>query len=650
MVNRLFFIHKNNDKGKSLSRFDKNDVCIYLDEGLKGDLKESEKSLEQYSKKVIDSEKRERFCYNTDWIQRWAFEKAGRKKNFAEELVYNKMSFWYPVEFFIQGDVGQLGYENSIPGITFYIDVINVIINELKPAEVVIENDKSLFSRLVLEISSKQKIKVTNLKLGSNGNGKSISEQLTNNPFLIRNYLKARMLLRIILGKLICKRKENEDILILTSDRLSNKENATDFFWGPIVKELEKEKIRYKMVEYDKFESVASLEKIKSRYISRHYDSQFIGTDYTLQTMLNTRRMISFFKRKFRELDKDEKFRNSLEYKGIRFYNLVRPRFKKIFLTYSYYIADAYAIAKSVIEKEKPKLILIDHEKNFLGRALLSEAKPRGIASLSFEGEFVYESNNYLTQVPIKAIVDDKSPLWRPIPDKKLLWSNHSQDWYINKSYFPAKNLQIIGAPKYDFLKMLTDKDGARIRQKYGVKENEKTVTVITGWCSWEDDFLNMIFRSLSNFKNINVLVKMHPDDPISNKKKVEALARKFGLKATIIRNENTSELINAAYLVISYASTLVYEYILLNKRVVLLDFTPNLEQRNPYIKENLIKPCESYDELNNNIRKCLLEGKGMDQGQRKKFISTYLFPNYGTASKRAVAEIKQVIKVKKQS
>ncbi len=642
MINRLFFIHKNNHDSKRLGRFNKNDVCIYLDEDFKGELKEKEQTLDFYSNKIIQSKKQERFCYNTDWIQKWAFEKAGRKKSFAEELIYDELTFWYPVEFFIQGDVGQLGYEYSIPGITFYIDVLNSIISELKPAEIIIENNKSQFSRLVLKIGSQQKIKVTNLKLGAQP--RKTSEKLTNTPFLIRNYLKARILWRIILGKLVCKRRENEDILILTSDRLSNRENATDFFWGPIIREMEKEKIRYKMMEYDKFESVASLQKIKARYISNHYDAQFIGTDYTFKTLVNTRKMISFLKRKFRELDKDEKFRNSLEYKGIRFYNLVRPRFKKTFLTYCYYTADTYAIAKSVIEKENPKLIMIDHEKNFLGRALLSEAKPRGIASLSFEGELVYESNNYLTQVPIKAIVDQKSPLWRPIPDKKLLWSKHSQDWYINRSYFPAKNLQIIGAPKYDFLKMLTDKDGARIRQKYGVKENEKTVTVITGWCSWEADFLNMIFRSLSNFKNINVLVKMHPDDPVSNKKKVEALARKFGLKATIIRNENTSEMINAAYLVISYASTLVYECILLNKRVVLLDFTPNLEQRNPYIKENLIKPCESYDELNNNIRKCLLEGKGMDQEQRQRFISKYLFPDYGTASKRAVAEVKQAI------
>ena len=636
MGKRLFFLYKKNKK--RIKGLKKDDIILYLDE----DGEDNKNTIGYYSNKILDKSGQTRWGYNTKWIQKWAFQKRGNKKSFAQELIYDNISLWYPIEFFIQGDVGQLGYELSVPGITFYIDVIREVINDVKPSEIIIENKETEFNKIVTKICEKQGIRISDLRLRSKK--KSLITRIVNNPLMIRNYIKTRILLRIIIGKLFCKKMKPEDVLILTSDRLSNKENRTDYYWGPIVKELNKKRVKYKMVEYDRIDSLNSLEQVKKRYIPQKYDAQFIGTYYDKKVIKETKKIVRFLKQKFSELDKKKAFSESFEYKGIKFYDLIRPRLKKIFLTYSYYIADVYAISKAIIEKEKPKIILVDHEKNYYGRALITEAKKKGIISFAFEGELVYENNNYLTQIPIKEILNENTPLWRPIPDKKFLWGSYTREWYKNRNYFPEKNLEVIGAPKYDFLKELNEKDKKEMRRKYGVKDDEKLITIITAHLPWEKEYLSMVFKVLREIKKLKVIIKMHPNEPPQNKKMIERMIKKFKLRGVVVSNENSSELIHASDMTITYWSTLVYECILLNKRTILVDLSGNAAITQPYVKEGLIKPCTNFSEVNKEIKNCLLKNKKMSTELRRKFIKKYLYSDDGKASERAVKKIKAVL------
>jgi hypothetical protein len=465
---------------------------------------------------------------------------------------------------------------------------------------------------------------------------------LISNVFIIRSYIKARIFLRKIIGALFCKRFPRKQILALTSTRLSNMENLSDYFWGPLVKELDKRKASYKLIEYDQTSIIDSWKRIFKRYIPQKYDAQFIGTYYDSETEKMIKAIVQFLKRKFKELDKRDDFKESFTYQGIHFYEIIRERLKKIFLAYSWYVGDTYAIGKSVIKKEKPLVVLVDHEENFVGKALLLEANKQNIYSICLENEIIFAKRTKFLHEPIKAIQDKKSPLWRPFGNRKLVHGAFSEKWFHEKNQIPLKSLKIVGNPKYDFLSQIKFKDKKVIIDKYQVKPNEKLVTIISGLAVWEQRYLNVTLRALSNFKNLKIIVKMHPEDPDSNKKIVKGLMNKYKIRGDIAKYENTSLLIYASDFIISCNSTVVFEGILLKKNIMV--FEPGDRLGWSWVEEGLIKPFTTSPQLEKDIEKVLNNKKVINPARLEEFIRKYFYSDDGKASQRAVNEIMKTL------
>jgi len=634
MAKTLFLVHKSNREKIQPA---KDEDIVFLDEN-----RLTEKnSLAYYSSQLVKEVHDERYGYNTFMIQKWAFTRLKSGKSLAEELVFDDFTLWYPMDFFITCDFGQMGYELSIPGISFYIDMIMRILSEKKPQRVVVENKKNHLNQIIFKVCERKGIPCS--ALGFSTRKKSLLDRISNNSFMIGNYLRLRILLREMISVLFCKKTSSGGLLILTSDRLSNKENDTDYFWGPIVKELIKKKQSYKMVEYDRIEMLNSLANLRKRYAPQKYEAQFIGTYYSGSTRKYARRIRRFLRKKFKQLDHNNHFKASFDYKGIKYYDLMRTRLKKIFLSYSHYIADAYALGKAMIEKEKPKAVLIDHERNFYGRALICAAKNKSIPTIAFEGEAIYANNTYLLQAPIPSTLDNKSPLWRPLADKKLLWGEASRQWHSQKNFIPENKLMIIGAPKYDFLKELGSQDEKEIRTKYGLKDKEKLVTIFTAEIPSEEEFIASVIKSVEKNKGYRIIIKLHPLDTYQNEGVIRKLVKNLNSNALIIRAENCSKLIYASELNVTIASTLVYECILLNKNTIVYGTDYDAEQF--YIKEGVVKICKTTAELSTEITNALKKSYSMPVELRKKFIRKYLYSDDCKSSERAVEEIQKHLK-----
>ncbi|MBN2052825.1 CDP-glycerol glycerophosphotransferase family protein [Candidatus Woesearchaeota archaeon] len=630
MAKTLFLVHKANKNKIKASP----SSIIFLDESGIDD----KQSISYYAAKVLKEKKDERYCYNTFLIQKWAFQKNIGNKSFAEELVFDNITLWYPVEFYITCDFGQMGYELSTPGITYYIDVITRIIKEQKPDEVLAEKGEQL-SKIIRAVCAKEKIRFSELSIKVPK--KPFIDRLTNDRNLVKQYLKSRFALRKAAAR-IANKAEKKDLLILTSDRLSNKHNKTDYFWGPIVKELEKRRLSYKVVEYDRPEAFNSLVNLKKRYLPQRYDAQFIGTYYDASTAKHARMIVRFLRNKFKQLDRNNDFRKSFNYEGINFYEIIKPRLEKIFLTYSYYIADVYALSKSIIEKEKPKAILVDHEKNFYGRALISYAKQKNIPSYCTEGELVFDNNTYLLQEPIKIINDKNSPLWRPLADNKFLWGSYNQEWHLSKNSIPKEKLMITGSPKYDALKELSLNDRKEIRNKYKIANDEKLIAVISAHDPGEEEFLAAILKAFNKENKIRLIIKMHPLDTIPYISSITSIAKKSGVNAQVITFEDSTKLIYASDWVITCPSTLVYDSVLLNKKITLYG---KRALRQPYVISGLLKTNLTPASLSDAIKTDMKSKTTLNQKTRAGFIKKYLYSDDGKASRRAVDVIEKVLK-----
>lgn len=594
------------------------------------DLKANRDAIVQKSRQII-------YGYNLAWTQEWAFKKLKNNKSFVEELVFDNISLWYFIEHFLHRWYKPWMKEHPISEMLLCIDSINRVLDKKKPSRVEIENNKTDFNQLVLKVCRQRGVKVTNLRLKEK---KKSFKWAMNNHFLIKNYLRLRISLRKLVG-MFCKKTPRKRILVLTNTGLSNKENKTDFFWGPLIKEFDKQRLSYKVVEYDVLFD-PNQDFIKKQFFERYfprqkYDAEFIGRYYNSKTRKNSREVVGFLRRKFKGLDKRKDFRESLSYKGINFYGLMRKRLEKIFKVYSIYLGDTYALGKAIIEKEKPELVLIDHEKNYYGMSMLLEAKKRKIYTVSMEGELVYSTNTKMIQIPIREVNNRKSSIWRPIADKKLLTGEFSREWHEKRYYIPSKNLEVIGSPKYDFLRKMTPRNRQNIFKKYGIKDKEKLVLVITGKLPFEEEYLRSVKSALKGLglKNIFLIIKQHPRFP-SDKELIKGIMNKTRGKA--VQNENTSHLIYSADLVVTINSTIINECILLDKKTVLFEPTSDVFS---WMEEGLVKACETPAQLEREIRSAFAKKSALNPEIRKKYIKRYFYCDDGRASERAANEIR---------
>jgi hypothetical protein len=567
----------------------------------------------------------DRFAYNVDFLQKWAFTKFG-DKSFVEELVYGDFSLWYQLEFLFLCDVDwQMGYELSIPGITWYIDAVNKFLDKYEPLEVFIENKNTQINKIILKLCEQRNIKVD--MLGIYNDKPTFFSWLVHNRITIDCFTSARILFRRLIGKFFSKKFDRSDLLILTNDRLSNKYNENDFFWGPIIKELNLRSIKHKVIEYDRIEAFQSFGNIKRRYVTQLFDAQFIGTYYDKDVIKQTRRMRSFLINKYREFCSRKSFRDSFNYKGIYFYDIFKPRLRKVLTGFSRLVADSYIIGKSIIEKESPKLVVVDHEKNYYGRALINYARLRNIPSLCSEGEL---NNSYLTHVPVDGI--NNGILFRPLPDIKLLWGEDSKVWNSTRNFIDESRLRVIGCPKYDFLGSMDESTTKKIRERYNVKN--RLITIITVLLPDEVGYIKSVLSSVE--EGDKVIIKMHPADPVGNASKLRGILKDSGVDGVVITGGNSSELIFASDLVVTYSSTLVYECILLDKPTILFGY--GVDQ--PYIRDGLIKLNTTFPEISSAIKNY----KKMDPILRDKFIKKYLYSDDWKSSVRAVDEIERLM------
>lgn len=613
------------------------DIIIITDEGYIG----KEKSFDYYLKTIAKQKNQTVIGYNIRWTQKWAFQKIGNNRNnksFAEELELDNTSMWYFVEFLLHRFPDLKDF--SLSEILIHVDALNKIIKKYNPSEIIVENSHGTLNKLIVRICKKNNIRIRSLNL-KNKDFK-LKHTLRESIFLTKTYLKLRIFLRKIIASIFCKKFSRKDVVILTSTRLSNKENSTDYFWGPLIQELDRTKASYKVVEYDQINLSNTLRIMIKRYVPQRYDSQFIGTYYDAETQKLSKQVAGFLKKKFRELDKRKDFRNSFTYRGIYFYDLISARLRKIFLAHSTYIGDVYAMGKAVIRKEKPKLILIDHEKNYYGKSLLIEAKKKNICSVSMEGEMAYSTNTKLVQIPVKGILNQKSPLWRPVADKKLISGKFSKKWHEEKFLVPSKNLQVIGTPKYDFLRKLSVQNKRILLKNYGVRPDEKLVVVITSKTPMEASYLEAVLRVLKG-KKVYVVIKQHPEHASENiKNRMEKIMKRDRIKGCVKRYENTSALLYSADLVVTVNSTIINECILMDKRTIL--FEPRSDLLMPWVDEGIIKACNSTAELERKIKDSFSKKSLFDRKKRKGYIKKYFYSNDGKASKRAVDEIQKCL------
>ena len=241
----------------------------------------------------------------------------------------------------------------------------------------------------------------------------------------------------------------------------------------------------------------------------------------------------------------------------------------------------------------------------------------------------------------------DNPEIAEPFEDMAFLSGSTTHSWFMQRGA-SAQKLTVVGTTAYDhILEMLEHRETLRqqLANKVGLRPAFPLVLVAT-WhvqAVYPENVKNaelaLIFESLSQIQNAQVIVKLHPSDQDGGKLETSVAAR-FNLPIHIIDSLLLNEhLVLCSDLMICNYTTLGLMAVLVETPLIIVDL--GLMQKPPYrsyVDEGVASFADNRVKMDGALKEAL-SGRTVFWGRRERarasFISTRLFKNDGHSADR---------------
>jgi hypothetical protein len=200
---------------------------------------------------------------------------------------------------------------------------------------------------------------------------------------------------------------------------------------------------------------------------------------------------------------------------GCDLWAVLEPELRAVALVQWPWSARAMDEAGAAIDALRCQTVVTYAEAGGWGRALMLEARRRGVSSVGLQHGFIYRHwLNYLHEP------DEFSPLTGsdagfPAPDRTLLFDHYAEAHLRSAGSFPAERLLVTGSPRLDDLlarmTAFTDADRAAARASAGAPDTGQKLAVLAAKFTEIRDVLPALVESLRRRPDIRLAVKTHP-------------------------------------------------------------------------------------------------------------------------------------------
>jgi hypothetical protein len=306
----------------------------------------------------------------------------------------------------------------------------------------------------------------------------------------------------------------------------------------------------------------------------------FITDD--LQKM--SKKPIKYLTKKIIALYEKKEFRDAFVYQGIRMWSTLEPLFKalmaKIYLPN--YILTIEA-AKLLLTQVRPKSIFLPYETGVYAMAFIVAAEELGIKTIGIQhgiihkGHFDYSIDNLRTKT---------SSIGCPIPTYLLVFGEFYRKLLVETFSYPSDRVITVGNPAYESVQTeIMDSRRQKILLDVGLDPSKKTVLVATSGHQAKygrGDYDVLIVKALSESlvqmgSDIQVLVKVHPIEDATEYLKI--VKEKNAPNLTVIEEYPIQQLIAICDVFISVLSTTIFEAMVMNKPVIIVEISEKIHR-----------------------------------------------------------------------
>lgn len=314
------------------------------------------------------------------------------------------------------------------------------------------------------------------------------------------------------------------------------------------------------------------------------------------------------FLQRYKKLISEKKFQNLFKFDGISIWKQLEPVFKQMtFEPYIPFWLNQIDSLMSFFSQNKPKAIFLPYETGPLALGFIVACKKHGIKTIGIQHGVIADNWRFYS---IDPIASNDNPYGFPLPDKIILFGNHSKQILLKNGY-PEHKLISFGNPVFfnlsEKIKVLEKKN---LYEEYGIKK-EQTVILYTTislqkFKSWSKenrntDIWHHLLKNFSGNKNFFLILKPHPDENMSM---YEEILKNYDSSNVKITKTLLYELSYLSTVVVSMFSTAIIDSLCYKKPVIQVMFD-NVESPIQFDKYGVVIPIRLED-LSNKIHELL--------------------------------------------
>jgi hypothetical protein len=317
---------------------------------------------------------------------------------------------------------------------------------------------------------------------------------------------------------------------------------------------------------------------------------------------------------------------------------VLRAELEEVALLQWPWSARAMDEAGAALDALTPEIVVTYAEAGGWGRALVLEARRRGVRSVGLQHGFIYRHwLNYLHE-PDEQCAQGPDRGY-PRPDRTLVFDRYAAEHLETAGHFPAVSVQVAGNARLDALSAslagVRPEDRRAIRLRLGARDDQK-LALLTAKFSEIRHELPALVRAVSALPAVHLVVKPHPAET----------AGVYGQATDGVSNisvapadADLARLLTATDGLVTMNSTVAIDALALGIPALVVGLPNNLT---PFVDAGVMLGADGSDRIRHELEALLYDRETRqrlaDSGDR--FVSRYGMRPTGRSADRAVDEI----------
>jgi hypothetical protein len=293
--------------------------------------------------------------------------------------------------------------------------------------------------------------------------------------------------------------------------------------------------------------------------------------------------------------------------------------------------------AGAVLDRIAPGVVVTYAEAGGWGRAIVLEARRRGVPVAGLQHGFIYRHwLNYLHE-PDEMAPSPAAPADRgfPRPDLTLLFDRHAEEHLRTKGRFPPEALRVTGSPRLDALvetaARLSPADLQAVRRRAGAAPAARLVLVASKHAQIGRVFPALV-EAARRMPDVHLVVKCHPaevPDPYL------ADARGFARVSVAPASTDLAALLAASRAIVTVNSTVALDALVLGVPALVVDLPNNLS---PFVEAGVMAGAAAAEAIEPMLRAIVEESPQRRAllERREAFLARHAIGCDGGAAARA--------------